>query len=63
VPQHIRNRACQIARSDVVDCFILCLMSADFAAIFATVKAVMAEQAGRLAVQKDTPIEYSLVTD
>jgi hypothetical protein len=38
-------------------------MSADFAAIFATVKAVMAEQAGRLAVQKDTPIEYSLVTN
>ena len=45
-----------------MDCFILCLMSAEFAAIFATLKPVMAEQAGRLAVQKDTPIEYSLMT-
>jgi hypothetical protein len=44
------------------NCYILCRMSADFAAIFSTLKPVMAEQARRLAVQKDTAIEYSLVT-
>ncbi len=34
----------------------------DFCGIFAALKPVMAEQEGRLAVQKDTPSEYSLVT-
>ena len=37
-------------------------MFANFAAIFTTLKPVMAEQADRLAVQKDTAIEYSLET-
>jgi hypothetical protein len=37
-------------------------MPAEFAAIFATLKSVMAEQESGLAVQKDTPTEYSLVT-
>lgn len=34
----------------------------DFSRIFDALKAVMAEQEGRLAVQKDTSSEYSLVT-
>ena len=34
----------------------------DYSKIFAALKPVMAEQEGRLAVQKDTPSEYSLVT-
>ncbi|HEY6342234.1 MAG TPA: hypothetical protein VIY49_12135 [Bryobacteraceae bacterium] len=37
-------------------------MPAEFAAIFAALKSVMAEQESVLAVQKDTPTEYSLVT-
>lgn len=37
-------------------------MSADFGAIFATLKPVMAEQAVHLTVQKETAMEYSLVT-
>jgi hypothetical protein len=37
-------------------------MPAEFAAIFAALKSVMAEQESDLAVQKDTPTEYSLVT-
>lgn len=34
----------------------------EFARIFAVLKAVMAEQAGRLAVQENTSSEYSLAT-
>ena len=34
----------------------------DFSGIFAALKPVLAEQEGRLAVQKDTSSEYSLVT-
>jgi hypothetical protein len=34
----------------------------EFSRIFGALKPVMAEQEGRLAVQKDTPYEYSLVT-
>ena len=34
----------------------------DFSRIFAALKPVMAEEEGRLAVQKDTSSEYSLVT-
>jgi hypothetical protein len=37
-------------------------MPAEFAAIFAALKSVMAEQECGLGVQKDTPTEYSLVT-
>ena len=37
-------------------------MAGDFAAIFATLKPVMAEQESRFAVQKDTSKEYLLVT-
>jgi hypothetical protein len=37
-------------------------MPAEFAPIFAALKSVMAEQERGLAVQKDTPTEYSLVT-
>ena len=37
-------------------------MPAEFAPIFAALKSVMAEQQSGLAVQKDTPTEYSLVT-
>ncbi|HEY7335082.1 MAG TPA: hypothetical protein VH639_09375 [Bryobacteraceae bacterium] len=37
-------------------------MPADFTAIFAALKPVLAEQEGRLMVQKDTRTEYSLVT-
>jgi hypothetical protein len=34
----------------------------DFSRIFAALKLVMAEEKDRLAVQKDTPSEYSLIT-
>jgi hypothetical protein len=37
-------------------------MPAEFAAIFAALKSVMAEQESGLAVQTNTPTEYSLVT-
>jgi hypothetical protein len=37
-------------------------MTAEFATIFAALKSVMAEQESGLAVRKDTPTEYSLVT-
>jgi len=37
-------------------------MAADFAAAFAVLKTVFADYAPRLAVQADTPIEYTLVT-
>ena len=37
-------------------------MAADFAAVFATLKPVLAKHADRLAVKADTPIEYTLVT-
>jgi hypothetical protein len=34
----------------------------DFSVVFAALKQVMAKEEGRLAVQKDTSSEYSLVT-
>ncbi|MGB7759137.1 MAG: hypothetical protein WBL61_04855 [Bryobacteraceae bacterium] len=37
-------------------------MAADFAAVFAALKPVLARHANRLAVKADTPIEYTLVT-
>jgi hypothetical protein len=37
-------------------------MAADFAAVFAVLKPVLASYANRLAVKADTPIEYALVT-
>jgi hypothetical protein len=37
-------------------------MPAEFGPIFVALKAVMAQQESGLAVQKDTPTEYSLVT-
>src|ERR1017187_2519495 len=40
----------------------LCLMAAEFAAVFATLKAVLVKHANRLSVKADTPIEYTLLT-
>ncbi len=37
-------------------------MTADFAAIFAVLKPVLAKYAKRLSVKADTPIEYTLLT-
>jgi hypothetical protein len=37
-------------------------MAADFAAVFATLKPVLAKYANRLSVKTDTPVEYNLVT-
>src|ERR1022692_2089695 len=37
-------------------------MTADFAAVFATLKPVLAKYAKRLSVKADTPIEYTLLT-
>jgi hypothetical protein len=37
-------------------------MAADFAAVFASLKPVLAEHTKRLAVKTDTPLEYALVT-
>src|SRR5712692_5117878 len=37
-------------------------MTADFAAVFAVLKPVLAKYAKRMSVKADTPIEYTLVT-
>jgi hypothetical protein len=37
-------------------------MAADYAAVFAALKPVLAKYANRLAVKADTPVEYTLVT-
>jgi len=37
-------------------------MAAEFAAVFAALKAVLAKHANRLSVKADTPIEYTLLT-
>lgn len=50
------------ARPTAVSSGKLCPMTADFSAVFALLKPVLAKYANRLAVKVDTPTEYALVT-